>query len=166
MDKCKVCDKYQNVCSSIGNDLNRHVCDADEMEKVHDKIEDKLHGKPYTADNFSVRFYNDHFSAESAISIKPYGHVSDITQLFESINLGEALNEIPGAVVAMKLKYHIKSKNIDNSLTTLAAMKHSICFKIEGDFMTRITECFKEQLRDDYYCITGLRIVSDCMWYC
>jgi len=88
MDKCNVCSKY--CC--IGHD--RQVPQAEDMEKVYEKIEDKLHGKPYLADNFESRFYDDRFAGDSAVSISPHGHISDITQLFELINLGGALNKI------------------------------------------------------------------------
>src|SRR6266853_4226900 len=148
MDKCKVCDKYQNVCSGIEHDKDRLVPDAAEMEKVYEKIEDKLHGKPYLADMFQSRLYDDRFAGESAVFISPHGHIADITHFFDLINLGGALNEIPNFVVAIRLKYYIRSQHVNNIHSTRISMKHETCFKLEGDFMTKITECFNEHLKD------------------
>src|SRR6266853_3767194 len=164
-NKCNACTHYTGVCSEIGHDNDRLIPDGEDMEKVYEKINDKLFGKPYMADMFTFRFYNGEFAKESAVFISPYGHFTDIANFFDLIDLSGALNEIQDFVVAIKLKCTIKPKHGANTLTTRLKLKHAACFKLEGDFMAKIIECFSEQLKDYEYCVSSLKISPDCMWY-
>src|SRR6266853_5137014 len=110
-NKCNACTHYTGVCSEIGHDSDRLIPDGEDMEKVYEKINDKLFGKPYMADMFQFRFYNGEFTKESAVFISPHGHHIDIANFFSLIDLFGALNEIAGGVVAMKLKCNIKPKH-------------------------------------------------------
>src|SRR6266853_3493636 len=110
-NKCNVCTHYTGVCSEIGHDDDRLIPGAEEMEKVYEKINDKLYGKPYMVDMFTFRFYNDQFARASAVFMSPHGHHTDIVEFFNLIDLPAALNEIPDFVVSIKLKCTIKQKH-------------------------------------------------------
>ena len=126
---------YVNTCSEIGHEVDRKIPDAEEMEKVYEKINDKLFGEPYLVDNFQLSFFNGEFAKNSTVCISPHGHHTDIAEFFNLIDLSGALNEIREFTVAIKLKCAIKQKHGVNPLTTRLKMKHAACFKLEGDFM-------------------------------
>src|SRR6266853_5615083 len=112
-NKCNVCMHYTGVCSGIGHEVDRNSSDTEEIEKVYEKINDKLFGEPYLVDSFQLRCFTGEFVKNCAVSISPYGHHTDIAELFNLIDLSGALNEICGFAVLIKLKCSIKQKHGD-----------------------------------------------------
>src|SRR6266853_433608 len=164
-NKCNVCTHYTDVCSEIGRDDDRNSVDKEEIEKVHEKIEDKFFGEPYLVDSFRLRCFTGEYANSPVVYIAPHGHHTDIAAFFELIDLSGALNEICGFSVSIKLKCSIKQKHGGSPLTTRLKMKHAACFKLDGDFMPKIIACFIEPLKDYEYCVAYLKIGPDCAWW-